>query len=81
MQVNVRFFASLREIAGKPSQRLELPDGATVEAAWRALTDAYPALARRRPHVAASVDRRYVDFDEVLHHDSEVVFIPPVSGG
>lgn len=81
MQVRVRFFASLREIAGTSALSLDVPEGSSVEVVWRALVSAHPALARRRPHLAASVDRRYVSFDDTLLAGSEVVFIPPVSGG
>lgn len=81
MLVNVLFFASLREVTGRPSETLDLAEGATVEDAWQALVGAHPGLAPRRAHVAASVDRRYAPFDTALTSGSELVFIPPVSGG
>lgn len=81
MQVRVRLFASLREAAGAGDVRLELPTGATAEEAWRRLAAAHPALAARRPSLAASVNRRYASFETALADGDEVVFIPPVSGG
>jgi molybdopterin converting factor subunit 1 len=81
MQVSVRFFASLREIAGTTSISLDLPEGSTVESAWQALARTHPALAARRSHVVASINRRYATFDATLHDQSEIAFIPPVSGG
>jgi molybdopterin converting factor subunit 1 len=81
MQVRVRLFASLREAAGAADLRLELPAGATAEAAWQRLVVAHPALAPRRASLAASVNRRYAAFDTVLGEGDEVAFIPPVSGG
>jgi molybdopterin converting factor subunit 1 len=81
MHVSVRLFASLREIAGTTSVVLDLPEGSTVESAWQILARTHPGLAARRSHVAASIDRRYAAFDDRLHDKSEVVFIPPVSGG
>jgi molybdopterin converting factor subunit 1 len=81
MRVNVRLFASLREAAGVPELALELPAGATAEEAWRRLAGDYPALAARRPSLAASVNRRYARFDTALQDGDELVFIPPVSGG
>jgi molybdopterin synthase catalytic subunit len=77
----VRLFASLREAAGRGELELELPDGATAEAAWRALSADYPALADRRGSLAAAVNRRYVPFPTPLREGDEVVFVPPVSGG
>ena len=81
MRVRIRLFAALREAAGQASLELELPEGATPEDAWKALTARYPALAPRRASLAASVNRRYVPFDEGLAGGDELVFIPPVSGG
>ena len=81
MQVKVRLFGSLRERAGRAELRLELPVGATPEAAWSALVASAPELALRRPSLAVAVNREYASFEKGLNEDDEVVFIPPVSGG
>lgn len=81
MRVHVRLFAVLREVAGRPELELELPAGATPEAAWQALAAAHPALAPRRAHLAAAVNRRYARFDAPLRDGDELAFVPPVSGG
>jgi molybdopterin converting factor subunit 1 len=81
MRIRVRLFASLREAAGVPEVRLELPAGSTAEEAWGRLVGDFPALAPRRASLAVSVNRRYARFDEALQDGDELVFIPPVSGG
>jgi molybdopterin converting factor subunit 1 len=81
MRVRVRLFASLREAAGRSDIELDLPTGARAEDAWAALAETCPPLARKRPNLAASVNRRYAPFDTPLAEGDEVVFIPPVSGG
>lgn len=81
MQVRVRLFASLRDVAGRGEARLELPAGATAEAAWLALVTGHPALAPRRASLAVAVNRAYAGFDTVLQDADELAFIPPVSGG
>ena len=81
MHVRVRLFASLREAAGVPEARLELPAGGRAEDAWGCLVGGFPALASRRASLAVSVNRRYAAFDTVLQDGDELVFIPPVSGG
>ena len=81
MRVRIRLFAALREAAGQAALELELPEGATPDDAWRELASLHPALAPRRGSLAASVNRRYVPFDEHLSAGDELVFIPPVSGG
>ncbi len=79
--MRVRLFAFLREAAGRSEAELSLQPGATAEAAWQQLAAEHPALARSRPGLVASVNRRYASFDTVLAEGDEVVFIPPVSGG
>ncbi len=81
MHVRVRLFASLREAAGRAELEIRLDAGATAEDAWQELAERHPALAARRPSLAASVNRRYAAFDAPLHDGDELVFIPPVSGG
>ena len=81
VRVRVRLFAVLREAAGRGELELELAAGATPEAAWLALASAPPALAPRRAHLAAAVNRRYARFDAPLQEGDELVFVPPVSGG
>jgi len=81
MRVRLRLFASLREAVGRAEVELDLPSGATAEAAWEALARDHPALAGRRPRLTAAVNRRYAPFDTALGEGDEVVFVPPVSGG
>jgi molybdopterin converting factor subunit 1 len=81
MRVRVRLFASLREAAGRDQLDLDLPEGATAEAAWARLVEAHPSLAARRASLAVAVNRAYQRFDAPLATGDEVVFIPPISGG
>lgn len=81
MRVRIRWFASLRDAAGRTETELELRDGATAEEAWQALAQQTPALATRRPSLAVAVNREYAEFATVLKEGDEVAFIPPVSGG
>jgi molybdopterin converting factor subunit 1 len=81
VHVRVRLFASLREAAGRSELVVELPAGARVEDAWRLLVEAHPPLRPRRASLAAALDGRYVEFEAPLFDGSELVFIPPVSGG
>lgn len=81
MRVRVRLFASLRETLGQGEVWLDLPAGATAEAAWGRLCETCPALRDRRRSLSAAVNRRYVPFEAALEDGDELVFIPPVAGG
>lgn len=82
MTVNVRLFAVLRELAGRESLELDLPDGATVDDAMAALAER-PELAGAlgRMRVVMAVNRDYAEGGTPLGAGDELALIPPVSGG
>jgi molybdopterin synthase catalytic subunit len=81
MRIDVRLFAMQRVQVGRRSLVLELPEGADVAAAWRALVTSFPALAPSADSVRFARNGRYVDPDEPLAGDDELAVIPPVAGG
>ena len=83
MQIEIRFFAAIREALGASSLSLdsqahtvgELRDELIARgAAWA------EALARGRA-VRASLDQVMVDEQAALREGAEVAFFPPVTGG
>ena len=81
MHVTVRLFAMLRQQAGWRERVLDLPEGATIADAWRALADAAPALAPSREMVRFARNREYAAADQALADGDELALIPPVAGG
>lgn len=79
--VTVRLFAILRQQAGWRERSLELPAGATIEDAWRALVALAPALDASREVVRFARNRQYAESTESLADGDELVLIPPVAGG
>jgi len=80
MQVTVRCFATLREVAVDRST-LTLPAGAVVADAWSALARSYPGLVAHRPFVRAARNGAYAAWEVALEEGDQVAFLPPVSGG
>jgi len=81
MHVRVRLFALQRQQLGRRELQLELPDGASIDAAWRALADAFPDLAPAGPSMRFARNGAYVAADESLADGDELALIPPVAGG
>ena len=81
MRIRVRLFAIHRELAGAREVPIELADGATVEDAWRAMTERHPLLAPGRPSVRFARNGDYAEPATILIDGDELAFIPPVSGG
>lgn len=78
MIVCVRYFASLRDAAGRDEEQVEA--GAGLAALYAALAERHRfTLPRERLRVA--VNGEFAAWDAPLAAGDEVVFIPPVSGG
>jgi molybdopterin synthase catalytic subunit len=81
MDVDIRFFAVIREIVGRAAERRQLAEGATAGDLFDELAREYPRLERMRPVTMLMVNKAYVTHDHVLHNGDELALIPPVSGG
>jgi molybdopterin converting factor subunit 1 len=81
MEVDVRFFAIIREIVGRSAERREVPVGTTVGDLLSQLILENPRLERMRPVTMLMVNKAYVTPDHELHSGDELALIPPVSGG
>ena len=81
MRVQVLYFASFREAAGKDSEARDLGDAASVADLWKALAAEVPYFARFPAMPPAAVNREYAAGDTALRDGDEVAFLPPVAGG
>ena len=80
MRVEIRCFASLRELAQDRSE-LALDESSTVDDAWAAMAERHPGLNPHRPYVRAARNGVYAAWTDRLADDDVIAFLPPVSGG
>lgn len=80
MKLNIRYFASLREKAGKSQEEIHLENGKNLKDLYLELSNKYnfPLSANE---IKFSVNNDYVDHLVKLNENDVVVFIPPVAGG
>ncbi|MFN8628698.1 MAG: molybdopterin converting factor subunit 1 [Candidatus Binatia bacterium] len=81
MNVQLRFFAAVRERLRRAEADWDIPEGATVQDLWQSLTAQYPQLQPLGSSITFAVNREYVARDHQLAANDEVAIIPPVSGG
>lgn len=79
MQVQVNYFAWLRERAGCEAETVETVASTPAEL-WAQL-DARHEFATERRHLRVAVNDAFSTWDAQLNAGDRVVFIPPVSGG
>ncbi len=81
MRVRVLFFGMLKDLAGKSSDTLDLPEGATVRGLLAHVESQIPRLKDSLASLAVAVNQQYAGPETVLKVDDEVALLPPVSGG
>lgn len=81
MTVQVRLFAVARELAGRQSVTLDLPEPCTIAQLRQLLAAEVPLLADTLHHVLFAIGSEYVTDEAVVGPGAEVACIPPVSGG
>lgn len=81
MQVRVLFFGILKDLTGRSSEAISLPDGATAADVLRHYEQNLAGQKGLMSSVAISVNQEYAAADTQLHAGDEVALLPPVSGG
>ena len=81
MQVRVLFFGVLRDLAGKASDSLDLPENASLGDVLTHYEKVIPRLKDTASSLAMSVNQEYAGPGTRLRPGDEVALLPPVSGG
>lgn len=79
-RVHVKYFASLREAAGRDEEFVDLEKAETGGALYLRLKNQY-GFSLHGNMVRVAVNETFVPAETVLRDADEVVFIPPVAGG
>jgi molybdopterin converting factor subunit 1 len=81
MRVRVLFFGMLKDLAGKSSDLLELPESASVADLLAQCRAQIPRFQDSLPSLAVAVNQQYARPETKLKPEDEVALLPPVSGG
>ena len=81
--VTVKYFANLKQMAGKDEDQFEINEGTTLEQLGDLIKQSVPQLGDmvREKKVMISVNYDVVPLDTVLKNGDEVALLPPFSGG
>ncbi len=81
MRVRVLFFGILRDLSGRSSEEIELPEDAVLRDLLARYETENPRLKDAFASIALAVNQHYSSPDVKLHAGDEIAFLPPVSGG
>ncbi|MBS7652279.1 MAG: molybdopterin converting factor subunit 1 [Candidatus Bathyarchaeia archaeon] len=80
MKIRIKYYASLRELVGTPSEELNLEDGSKIEDLMRKIMEIHKPLKEVK-RILIAVNEDYVEMNENLRDGDLVALFPPVSGG
>ncbi len=81
MRIRILFFGILKDLAGKSSDSLELPEGALVREVLAHYASQTTGLKESLASLAVAVNHEYAGPETALKSGDEVALLPPVSGG
>ena len=81
MRVRVLFFGTLKELAGKSADEIELREGASLRDVLAYYEARIPSFKASRSSIAMAVNQQYAGTDTRLQANDEIALLPPVSGG
>jgi molybdopterin converting factor subunit 1 len=81
MRVRVLFFGMLKDLAGRSTDSVELPEGASVRDLLAHYEAKIPRLRESFHSIALAVNQHYAAPEAKLKADDEIALLPPVSGG
>ena len=83
MMVTVKYFASLKQMAGKEEDQFNVNEGTTLEQLSELIEKSVPQLGNmvREKKVIISLNYDVVPLDTVVKDGDEIALLPPFSGG
>ena len=81
MQIRVLFFGILKDLSGRNSEALTLPDHATAGSVLEHYERQFTSLKGSLSSIAISINQQYARREDKLRAGDEVALLPPVSGG
>ena len=81
MEVRVRFFSHLRDLASTGEMNLEIEEGSSVDDLLKNLFARRPALKAADKTILVAAGVEFVDRNYVIRRGDEISIMPPVQGG
>ena len=81
MEIRVRFFSHLRDLASTEETNLEIGEGSTVEDLLQRLYANGTALKAADKTILVAAGLEFVGRDYVIREGDEISIMPPVQGG
>ena len=81
--ITLKYFASLKSIAEKEEDQLDIENPITLDQFSDIISKTTPKMGEmiREKNVLVSINQEMASVDTIIHDGDEVAFLPPFSGG
>ncbi len=81
--ISIKYFANLKEVAGKESEELTASDGMKLDDLCRQLESSQSQIVEmiRQKNVMVAINQEMATMNTIIKDGDEVAFLPPFSGG
>jgi molybdopterin converting factor subunit 1 len=81
--ISIKYFANLKEVAGKESEELTASDGMNLEDLCLQLEKSQSQIVEmiRQKNVMVAINQEMATMDSTIKDGDEIAFLPPFSGG
>ena len=81
MNIQVLLFAQAKQLVGRDSLEVEIPEQSTVDDLLNHVVLAAPELQPMQTSLLVAVNNQFANRQQVIHGSDTVACFPPVSGG
>jgi molybdopterin synthase catalytic subunit len=81
MRARVLFFGMLKELVGRSTEEIDLPQGADLRSVFEHYAARQPRLREMASSIVMARNQEFADLGTHLADGDEIAFLPPVSGG
>jgi molybdopterin synthase catalytic subunit len=81
VRVKVLFFGTLKDVAGRAEDQLDLEDGATLGSVFEHYSSQFPRIREMAGSILLARNQEFAGPATQLADGDEIAFLPPVSGG
>ncbi|HXS95785.1 MAG TPA: molybdenum cofactor biosynthesis protein MoaE [Candidatus Limnocylindrales bacterium] len=81
MRTRILFFGILKEIAGRPADTLDVPEGSDLRTVFAHYADRFPRLRDMSGSIVIARNHEFAPLSTAVADGDEIAFLPPVSGG
>ena len=81
--ISVKYFANLREVAGKESEELTFAEGMKLDDLCSQLENSQSQIVEmiRQKNVMVAINQEMATMESQIKDGDEIAFLPPFSGG